>query len=57
MGWWVAGLITPWNFPIAIPTWKAAPALAVGNAVVMKPSGMAIGVAKFMELKFVMLKN
>jgi aldehyde dehydrogenase (NAD+) len=45
----VAGLITPWNFPIAIPTWKAAPALAVGNAVVMKPSGMAIGVAKFME--------
>lgn len=45
----VAGLITPWNFPIAIPVWKAAPALAVGNAVVMKPSGMAIGVAKLIE--------
>jgi len=34
----VVGLITPWNFPIAIPTWKAAPALAAGNAVVMKPA-------------------
>jgi acyl-CoA reductase-like NAD-dependent aldehyde dehydrogenase len=34
----VAGLITPWNFPLAIPTWKAAPALAAGNAVVLKPS-------------------
>lgn len=34
----VVGLITPWNFPIAIPTWKAAPALAGGNAVVMKPA-------------------
>lgn len=32
----VVGLITPWNFPIAIPTWKAAPALAYGNTVVMK---------------------
>ena len=29
----VAGLITPWNFPVAIPLWKAAPALAYGNAV------------------------
>jgi aldehyde dehydrogenase (NAD+) len=35
----VYGLITPWNFPIAIPAWKAAPALAFGNAVVMKPAG------------------
>ncbi|MDO1560321.1 aldehyde dehydrogenase family protein [Brevundimonas sp. 2R-24] len=35
----VFGLITPWNFPIAIPAWKAAPALAFGNAVVMKPAG------------------
>ena len=32
------GLITPWNFPIAIPAWKLAPALAYGNAVVMKPA-------------------
>ncbi|HEY4828244.1 MAG TPA: aldehyde dehydrogenase family protein [Solirubrobacteraceae bacterium] len=32
----VVGLITPWNFPIAIPTWKAAPALAYGNTVVLK---------------------
>jgi aldehyde dehydrogenase (NAD+) len=34
----VVGLITPWNFPIAIPLWKAAPALAFGNTVVLKPS-------------------
>ena len=34
----VAGLITPWNFPLAIPMWKAAPALAAGNAVLLKPS-------------------
>ncbi len=34
----VVGLITPWNFPIAIPTWKLAPALVAGNAVVMKPA-------------------
>lgn len=32
----VVGLITPWNFPVAIPTWKLAPALAYGNAVVLK---------------------
>ncbi len=37
----VVGLITPWNFPIAIPTWKAAPALIAGNAVVLKPSDLA----------------
>lgn len=41
----VAGLITPWNFPFAIPLWKAAPALAAGNAVVLKPSEHAIGCA------------
>ena len=35
----VYGLITPWNFPIAIPAWKMAPALAFGNTVVMKPAG------------------
>ncbi len=34
----VAGLITPFNFPLAIPTWKAFPALACGNAVILKPS-------------------
>ncbi|MGQ0699000.1 MAG: aldehyde dehydrogenase family protein [Panacagrimonas sp.] len=34
----VFGLITPWNFPIAIPAWKIAPALAFGNCVVFKPS-------------------
>ena len=45
----IAGLITPWNFPIAIPIWKAAPALAMGNAVVIKPSEYAIGCARFLE--------
>jgi alpha-ketoglutaric semialdehyde dehydrogenase len=34
----VVGLITPWNFPLAIPTWKLAPALVAGNTVVLKPS-------------------
>jgi aldehyde dehydrogenase (NAD+) len=34
----VVGLITPWNFPVAIPVWKVAPALAYGNACVWKPS-------------------
>jgi aldehyde dehydrogenase (NAD+) len=37
----VVGLITPWNFPIAIPTWKLAPALIAGNAVVLKPSDLS----------------
>ena len=32
----IAGLITPWNFPVAIPLWKAAPALAYGNSVLLK---------------------
>ncbi len=41
----VAGLITPWNFPVAIPLWKAAPALAFGNAVVLKPSPEATALA------------
>ncbi|MET8144238.1 aldehyde dehydrogenase family protein [Sphaerisporangium sp. NPDC005288] len=41
----VAGLITPWNFPLAIPLWKAAPALAFGNAVVLKPAPQALGTA------------
>ncbi|GHC53984.1 aldehyde dehydrogenase [Streptomyces flavofungini] len=42
----VAGLITPWNFPLAIPSWKAAPALAVGNAVVLKPAPEATACAR-----------
>jgi acyl-CoA reductase-like NAD-dependent aldehyde dehydrogenase len=37
----VVGLITPWNFPIAIPAWKAAPALLSGNTVVLKPASQA----------------
>ena len=34
----VAGIITPWNFPVAIPAWKTMPALVAGNTVVFKPS-------------------
>jgi aldehyde dehydrogenase (NAD+) len=37
-------LVCPWNFPLAIPIWKAAPALAYGNTVLLKPAGAAIGV-------------
>ena len=39
----VVGIITPWNFPIAIPAWKIAPALAYGNAVVFKPADLVPG--------------
>ena len=39
----VVGLIAPWNFPIAIPAWKIAPALAYGNTVVMKPADLVPG--------------
>jgi acyl-CoA reductase-like NAD-dependent aldehyde dehydrogenase len=41
----VVGLITPWNFPIAIPAWKIAPALAFGNTVVFKPADLVPGSA------------
>jgi aldehyde dehydrogenase (NAD+) len=41
----VVGLITPWNFPIAIPAWKIAPALAYGNTVVFKPADLVPGCA------------
>jgi aldehyde dehydrogenase (NAD+) len=41
----VVGIITPWNFPIAIPAWKIAPALAFGNAVVFKPADLVPGSA------------
>ncbi len=36
----VVGIITPWNFPIAIPAWKMAPAIAYGNTVVIKPADL-----------------
>jgi L-alanine-DL-glutamate epimerase-like enolase superfamily enzyme len=39
----VVGIITPWNFPIAIPAWKIAPALAYGNTVVFKPADLVPG--------------
>lgn len=49
----VAALITPWNYPIAIPAWKLAPALAAGNSVVLKPAsvapGMALEIAKALD--------
>ena len=41
----VVGLITPWNFPIAIPAWKIAPALCYGNTVVFKPADIVPGSA------------
>jgi aldehyde dehydrogenase (NAD+) len=47
------GLITPWNFPVAIPAWKMAPALVSGNTVVLKPSSAApltaLNIVKAME--------
>ena len=39
----VIGIITPWNFPIAIPSWKIAPALCYGNAIVFKPADLVPG--------------
>ncbi len=46
----VFGLITPWNFPIAIPAWKVFPALICGNTVVFKPSSdTSVCAAKFVE--------
>lgn len=41
----VVGIISPWNFPIAIPAWKIAPALAYGNTVVFKPADLVPGCA------------
>jgi aldehyde dehydrogenase (NAD+) len=41
----VVGIITPWNFPIAIPAWKIAPALCHGNTVVFKPADLVPGCA------------
>jgi acyl-CoA reductase-like NAD-dependent aldehyde dehydrogenase len=49
----VAGLITPWNFPMAIPSWKMMPALILGNTVVIKPATdtplSVVNLAKVME--------
>jgi acyl-CoA reductase-like NAD-dependent aldehyde dehydrogenase len=42
----VCALITPWNFPVAIPSWKAAPAIGYGNAIVLKPAPAATAVAQ-----------
>jgi acyl-CoA reductase-like NAD-dependent aldehyde dehydrogenase len=44
----LAGLITPWNFPMAIPIWKVAPALAAGNGVLLKPSTQALATAQIL---------
>lgn len=46
----VVGVISPWNFPVAIPIWKMAPALIYGNAVVLKPAQeTAVTAAKIVE--------
>lgn len=46
----VVGIITPWNFPVAIPIWKMAPALVYGNTVVLKPAQeTAVTAAKIIE--------
>lgn len=46
----VVGVITPWNFPVAIPIWKMAPALVYGNSVVLKPaSETAVTAAKVVD--------
>jgi alpha-ketoglutaric semialdehyde dehydrogenase len=46
----VVGVITPWNFPVAIPIWKVAPALIYGNSVVLKPAQeAAVTAAKVVE--------
>jgi acyl-CoA reductase-like NAD-dependent aldehyde dehydrogenase len=47
----VVGLITPWNFPLAIASWKLAPALAAGNTVVLKPAELTpLTAVRFAEL-------
>ncbi len=48
----IVGLITPWNFPVAIPVWKIAPALAWGNVVVHKPASNAMACALRIESYF-----
>jgi alpha-ketoglutaric semialdehyde dehydrogenase len=47
----VAGIVTPWNFPMAIPSWKIFPAIVAGNTVVFKPASMtARSAARFVEM-------
>lgn len=47
----VSGLITPWNFPMAIPSWKIFPALICGNAIVFKPAeDTPLSALKFVEI-------
>jgi len=49
----VAGLITPWNFPVCIPVWKIAPALLTGNTIVFKPATITPWTAKLVTDLFV----
>jgi acyl-CoA reductase-like NAD-dependent aldehyde dehydrogenase len=47
----VAGIVTPWNFPMAIPSWKIFPAIVAGNTVVFKPASMtARSAVRFVEI-------
>ena len=47
----VVGLITPWNFPLTIASWKLGPALAAGNTVVLKPAELTpLTALRFAEL-------
>lgn len=48
----VVGAITPWNFPVAIPCWKIAPALVAGNTVVFKPASLTPGTAEMVVSMF-----
>jgi len=49
----VVGIVTPWNFPIAIPVWKMAPALVAGNTVVFKPASLTPWTAELLVRIFV----
>jgi len=49
----VVGIITPWNFPVAIPVWKLAPALVCGNTVVFKPASLTPWTAELVTRLFV----
>jgi acyl-CoA reductase-like NAD-dependent aldehyde dehydrogenase len=45
----VCALITPWNFPVAIPTWKLVPAIAYGNSVLLKPASASTAIARLLH--------
>ncbi len=49
----VAGLVTPWNFPVCIPAWKIAPALVTGNTIVFKPASITPWTAQLVTQVFV----